>query len=183
MFFAGSQFLGYFSWTGVGQVVAIRGAELLRSLGVSPVVLFVGLLLLVTVVNSVITSGSAQWTLVAPIFVPMFLLLDIPAATTQALYRIGDSCTNPMTPINPFFIVALGFVQRYRSNAGVGTLMALTIPLCLTMLVVWASMFLLWWAFGIPLALARYPADRWQAWRSRYRPPCHCHANVDGRNA
>lgn len=151
MFFAASQYLAYFDWTGLGPVIAIRSAELLQSLGVATPLLFVGLLLLVTVVNFFITSGSAQWTLVAPIFVPMFLLLDIPAETTQALYRIADSATNPMTPMNAFFVVALGFMQRYRSSAGVGTLMALTIPLCLTVLVVWSAFFLLWWALGIPL--------------------------------
>ncbi|MEJ3659245.1 AbgT family transporter [Actinomycetes bacterium KLBMP 9759] len=151
LFFAVSQFLAYFKWTQIGPIIAIRGAGLLRDLGVSGPVLFAGLLVLVTIINLLITSGSAQWTLVAPIFVPMFMLLDIPPETTQALYRIADSCTNAITPMSPYFAMTLTFVQRYRKTAGIGTLAALTVPLALTMLVVWTLFFYAWWALGIPL--------------------------------
>ncbi|MEO3802260.1 AbgT family transporter [Nonomuraea sp. B1E8] len=151
LFFAISQFLAYFKWTNIGTIVAIKGADLLKAAGITGPVVFIGILLIVTIINLLITSGSAQWALVGPVFVPMLMLLDIPAETTQALYRIADSCTNALSPMSPYFVLVLGFVQRYRKSAGIGTLMALVLPLCLVMLVTWTLLFLAWWALGIPL--------------------------------
>ncbi|MER7082268.1 aminobenzoyl-glutamate transport protein [Saccharopolyspora kobensis] len=151
LFFAVSQFLAFFKWTRIGEVTAIHGAALLKSLGAHSLLIFLGILVLVSLINLVVTSGSAQWALVAPVFVPMLMLLDIPPETTQALYRIADSCTNVITPMSPYFVMALGFIQRYRRDAGIGTLAAMTIPLALTMLLVWTLLFFAWWALGIPL--------------------------------
>ncbi|MEV0233633.1 AbgT family transporter [Nonomuraea sp. NPDC050786] len=151
LFFAISQFLAYFKWTGIGEIIAIGGADLLKSAGVSGPVVFLGILLVVTLINLVVTSGSAQWALVGPVFVPMLMLLDIPPETTQALYRIADSCTNAITPMSPYFVMALGFLQRYRRTAGIGTLASMTIPLSLTLLVVWTVLFFVFWWLGIPL--------------------------------
>ena len=150
LFFAISQFLAYFKWTGVGQVLAIRGADSQGPRGDGPVV-FLGIVLVCTVINLVMTSGSAMWALVAPVFVPMLMLLDIPPEATQAIYRIADSCTNAITPMSPYFVMALGFLQRYRRSAGIGTLASLTLPLSVAMLVVWTLLFYAWWALGIPL--------------------------------
>ncbi|MBF8192764.1 AbgT family transporter [Nonomuraea sp. K274] len=151
LFFAISQFLAYFKWTGIGEIIAINGAGLLKSAGVSGPVVFLGILLVVTVINLVVTSGSAQWALVGPVFVPMLMLLNIPPEYTQALYRIADSCTNAITPMSPYFVMALGFLQRYRRAAGIGTLASMTIPLSLTLLVVWTLLFFVFWWLGIPL--------------------------------
>ncbi|MFC7586042.1 AbgT family transporter [Nonomuraea antimicrobica] len=151
LFFAISQFLAYFKWTNIGTITAIKGADLLKAAGVSGPVVFIGILLIVTIINLLITSGSAQWALVGPVFVPMLMLLDIPPETTQALYRIADSCTNALSPMSPYFVLVLGFVQRYRKSSGIGTLMALVLPLCLVMLVTWTVLFFAWWALGIPL--------------------------------
>ncbi|MER6946227.1 AbgT family transporter [Nonomuraea sp. NPDC000554] len=151
LFFAISQFLAYFKWTGIGTIVAIQGAAVLKSAGVSGPVVFLGILIIVTLINLLITSGSAQWALVGPVFVPMLMLLKISPEATQALYRIADSCTNAITPMSPYFVLVLGFIQRYRKSAGIGTLMSLTLPLSLAMLVVWTLFFLAWWALGIPL--------------------------------
>ncbi|CAM5683161.1 aminobenzoyl-glutamate transporter [Streptomyces purpurascens] len=146
-----SQFLAYFKWTGVGEVLAIRGAGLLKSAGITGPVAFLGVLLICTVINLLVTSGSAQWALVSPVFVPMFMLLDIPPEVTQAVYRIADSCTNAATPMSAYFVMTLSVVQRYRRSAGIGTLLSLTLPLCLVMLVAWTLLFYAWWALGIPL--------------------------------
>ncbi|MFC7330911.1 AbgT family transporter [Marinactinospora rubrisoli] len=151
LFFAASQFLAYFRWTGLGEVMAIRGADVLGSIGVHPIALFLGFLAVVALMNLLITSGSAMWTLIGPIFVPMFMLLGISPETTQALYRIADSTTNVISPMSPYFVMALGFLQRYRKDAGIGTLMSLTLPMSVTMLVTWTLFFLAWWALGIPL--------------------------------
>ncbi len=151
LFFAISQFLAYFKWTGVGEVMAIRGADLLKSAGITGPLAFLGILVVCTVINLLVTSGSAQWALVGPIFVPMFMLLDIPPEVTQAVYRIADSCTNAATPMSAYFVMTLGDIQRHRRSAGIGTLLSLTLPLCLTMLATWTLLFYAWWALGIPL--------------------------------
>lgn len=151
LFFAISQFLAYFKWTGVGEVLAINGADLLKTAGITGPLAFLGILLVCTVINLLVTSGSAQWALVGPVFVPMFMLLDIPPEVTQAVYRIADSCTNAATPMSAYFVMTLGVVQRYRRSAGIGTLLSLTLPLCLTMLATWTLLFYAWWALGIPL--------------------------------
>ncbi|OOC02619.1 AbgT family transporter [Amycolatopsis azurea] len=151
LFFAISQFLAYFKWTGIGEITAINGAGLLKSAGVSGPVIMLGILVVVTLVNLIVTSGSAQWALIGPVFVPMLMLLDIPPETTQALYRIADSCTNAITPMSPYFVMALGFLQRYRRSAGIGTLFSMTVPLSFALLVVWTLLFFVFWVFGIPL--------------------------------
>ncbi|RSN60995.1 p-aminobenzoyl-glutamate transporter [Amycolatopsis sp. WAC 04182] len=151
LFFAISQFLAYFKWTGIGEITAINGAGLLKSAGVSGPVIMLGILVVVTLVNLIVTSGSAQWALIGPVFVPMLMLLDIPPETTQALYRIADSCTNAITPMSPYFVMALGFLQRYRRSAGIGTLFSMTVPLAFSLLVVWTLLFFVFWVFGIPL--------------------------------
>ncbi|WP_017624808.1 AbgT family transporter [Nocardiopsis chromatogenes] len=151
LFFAAAQFLAYFKWTGLGEVLAVRGAGLLDSAGVPTPVMLVGMVLVCTVMNIMITSGSAQWALVAPVFVPMFMLLSIPPETTQAVFRVADSPTNVISPMSPYFAMALGFLQRYRRDAGIGTLLSMTLPISVAMLVGWTLILLAWWGLGIPL--------------------------------
>ncbi|WP_253766930.1 AbgT family transporter [Goodfellowiella coeruleoviolacea] len=151
LFFAVSQFLAYFKWTNIGQVIAIAGASTLDSMDAPPVVIFVGAVLLISVLNLLLTSGSAMWALVAPVLVPMLMLLHIHPETTQALFRVADAPTNSLTPMSPYFVIALGFIRRYRPSAGIGTLMSLVLPLAVVNLCVWVLMFLAWYALGIPL--------------------------------
>ena len=94
----------------------------------------------------------AHWALVSPVFVPMLMLLKIPPEATQAMYRIADSCTNALTPMSPYFVLALGFLQRYRNSAGIGTLPRPDhAAVRLTMLVTWTLFF---WPGG-------HSASRW----------------------
>ena len=151
LFFSISQFLAYFTWTRVGSVVAVGGADLLQRLDAPPLVLLVLLVGLVSVVNLLITSGSAMWALISPIVVPMLMYLEISPEVTQTVYRIGDSCTNAVTPMSAYFVLALGYVQRYRRDAGIGTLVSYTIPIALVLLVAWTLFFVLWYAVGLPL--------------------------------
>ncbi|MFZ3597512.1 AbgT family transporter [Streptomyces sp. BH104] len=151
LFFAIAQFLAYFDWTHIGDVLAVRAAELLEHSGMPIVVVFLLILLLLTVVNVMVTSGSAMWALAAPVLVPMLMLAHVPAETTQALFRIADSGSTAITPMSPYFVMALGFLQRYRKDAGIGTLAAYTLPLAIAMTVAWTLLFLAWWALGIPL--------------------------------
>lgn len=151
LFFAAAQFVAYFGWSNIGPYLAITGSELLEQANLPAPVMFAGLLVLVTVINFFITSGSAQYSLLAPVIVPMFMLLDVSPEVTQMLFRIGDSPTNIVTPMSPYFALALGFIQKYNRKAGIGTLLSMTVPLAFIMLAAWFAFFLLWYAIGIPL--------------------------------
>lgn len=151
LFFSISQFLAYFSWTGVGSVTAVNGAELLERLDAPPLVVLVALVLLVSLVNLLVTSGSAMWSLIAPIVVPMLMFVDVSPEVAQTVYRIGDSCTNAVTPMSAYFILALGYMQQHRREAGIGTLASYTLPIALVLLVCWTALFALWYAVGLPL--------------------------------
>ena len=151
LFFAVAQFTSYFSWSNLGQWTAIKGAELLTRADLPPLVLFAALVLMVAALNFFITSGSAQWALMAPVVVPMLMYVDIAPEVSQMLFRIGDSPTNIITPMSPYFALALTFLQKYYKPAGVGTLMSLAIPYSIAMLVGWFAFFTVWYLLGIPL--------------------------------
>ncbi len=151
LFFAIAQFLAYFDWTHVGDVLAVVAADALRTTGVPIPVVFLMVLAVLTVVNVMVTSGTAMWSIAAPVIVPMLMLVEVPPETTQALFRIADSGSTAITPMSPYFVMALGFLQRYRKDAGIGTLASYTLPLAVAMTVVWTLLFFAWWALGIPL--------------------------------
>ena len=151
LFFAVSQFLAWFQWSNLGPWTAIKGSELLQSWDLPNVLLFAAFVLMVTLINLFITSGSAQWALMAPVVVPMMMYVDVSPEVTQMLYRIGDSPSNIITPMSPYFALALTFLQKYYKKAGVGTLMSLSLPYSVAMLVGWFLFFMLWYTLGIPL--------------------------------
>ncbi|WP_308817350.1 AbgT family transporter [Pseudonocardia alni] len=151
LFFAVSQFLAYFDWTGIGSLVTVEGADLLHALSAPHWVILVAIVLAISVLNLVITSGSAAWSILAPVLVPMTMYIGMAPELAMVGFQIGDSVTNPVTPMNAYFIMALGYVQKYRKDAGIGTLMSFTVPIALAILVAWTAFFLLWYALGIPL--------------------------------
>nr|WP_231699141.1 AbgT family transporter [Corynebacterium lujinxingii] len=151
LFFAVSQFLAWFQWSNLGPWTAIKGSELLQSWDLPNMVLFAAFVLMVTTINLFITSGSAQWALMAPIVVPMMMYIGISPEVTQMLYRIGDSPSNIITPMSPYFALALTFLQKYYKKAGVGTLMSLSLPYAVSMLIGWFVFFIIWYFLGIPL--------------------------------
>lgn len=151
LFFAISQFLAYFEWTNIGTLVSVSSADLFKGLGAPNWVVFLLVLALLSIVNVLITSGSAMWSIMAPVIVPLLMLLAVPPETAQALFRIADSGSTAITPMSPYFIMALGFMQRYQKKAGIGTLASHTLPLAVCMTVAWTILFFIWWALGIPL--------------------------------
>ncbi|UUU24190.1 AbgT family transporter [Streptomyces sp. DSM 40750] len=153
LFFAISQFLAYFKWTNIGNVLAVSGAETLRDLRLDGWTVLVGIAVLITLMNLLITSGSALWALAAPVFIPMLMLIGIEPETTQAVYRVADSVTNCVTPMSPYFVMALGFVQQYRKSAGIGTLASFTIPIAAVVWVVWIAFFVAWYLLGLPFGI------------------------------
>ncbi|MEV2213223.1 AbgT family transporter [Streptomyces sp. NPDC050997] len=153
LFFAISQFLAYFKWTNIGSVIAIEGAETLKQIHLSGWSVLVGIAVLITFMNLVITSGSALWALAAPVLVPMLMLIGIEPETTQAVYRVADSVTNCVTPMSPYFAMALGFIQQHKKSAGIGTLASFTIPIAAVVWVVWVAFFVVWYLLGIPFGV------------------------------
>ncbi|ALA67871.1 AbgT family transporter [Corynebacterium lactis] len=151
LFFAVAQFTAYFKWSNIGQWTAIKGAEFLTKADLPPLLLFAAFVLMVAVLNLLITSGSAQWALMAPVVVPMLMYVQVTPEVSQQLFRIGDSPTNIITPMSPYFALALTFLQKYYKPAGVGTLMSLAIPYSICMLVGWFLFFVVWYLAGIPL--------------------------------
>ncbi|KES21200.1 MULTISPECIES: AbgT family transporter [unclassified Pseudomonas] len=152
LFFAISQFLAWFKWTHLGEWIAVGGSHLLDSSGFGGIPLVLAFLGLVTLMNLFITSGSAQWSLMAPIFVPMLMLVGFEPAFVQAAYRIADSSTNIVTPMSPYFSLCLAFLQRYQKDAGIGTLASMTIPVALGFLLCWTLFLILWMELGLPIA-------------------------------
>lgn len=161
LFFAVAQFLAWFEWSNLGVWTAITGSELLNRADLPPFLLFAGVVVLVALLNLFITSGSAQWALMAPVIVPMLMYVGISPEVSQMLFRIGDSPTNIITPMSPYFALALTFLQRYYKRSGVGTLMSLALPYSISMIVGWFAFFLIWYFLGIPLgpgSSMEYPA-------------------------
>lgn len=152
MFFA-AQFVAWFNWSGMALILAIKGAALLGSLSLPAPLLLVMLVLLVATLNLMIGSASAKWALLAPLLIPMLMLLDVSPQASQAAFRVGDSSTNIITPLMPYFALVLGFVRRHDATAGIGTLMAMMLPYSLALLISWSALLAVWLASGWPLGI------------------------------
>ncbi len=153
MAFFASLFIYSFGKSQLGVLLAVEGAGFLESLALPAQFTIVGIILLCAFVNLVVGSASAKWALLAPIFVPMLYQLGIAPELTQAAYRVGDSSTNIITPLMPFFPLVVAFSQRYVKKTGVGTLISLMLPYSLAFLVLWTVFLLAFWGLGIPLGI------------------------------
>jgi len=150
VFFA-AQFVALFNWTQLGLIFAVEGAEMLKALGLPKIPLLLGFILLTATVNLAMGSASAKWALMAPVFVPMFMLLGYSPEVTQTAYRVGDSVTNIISPMMSYFALIIAFLQRYAPTAGIGTVVATMIPYSIVFLIGWACLFALWILMGWPL--------------------------------
>ncbi len=154
-------FIDAFSKSNLGALLAIEGALVLKALHLPSMVTIVGIIFLTAFVNLFVGSASAKWALLGPIFVPMLMQLNISPDLTQAAYRLGDSSSNIITPLMPYFPLVVVFCQKYVKSTGVGTLVALMLPYSVVILCCWTVFLLLYWALGIPLGLQAsyvYPA-------------------------
>ncbi|WP_152050674.1 AbgT family transporter [Tautonia marina] len=151
-FFA-SLFIKAFNDSNIGALMALKGADGLRALKLPPQVTIVGIILLTGAVNLLVGSASAKWALLSPIFVPMLMQLGISPELTQAAYRVGDSTTNIITPLMPYFPLVVVYCQRYVRGTGIGTLVSLMLPYSVVFLVVWTIFLVLYWMLGIPMGL------------------------------
>lgn len=150
MFFA-AQFVSLFSWSNLGAVLAVNGANFLQDLQMPMLMNLVLFVIMAASINLLVGSASAKWAVLAPIFVPMLMLNGISPEITQTAYRIGDSSTNIITPLMPYFPLIVALMQRYASNVGVGTLVALMLPYSLAFLIIWSLMLACWVGLGWPL--------------------------------
>jgi len=162
VFFA-AQFVAYFNYTGLGQILAVVGAEVLIDLKLDNPVVFIPFILMCCFVNLMLGSASAQWAVTAPIFVPMLMTIGYSPEVIQAAYRIGDSTTNIITPMMSYFGLILAVAVRYQRNLGIGTMISTMLPYTMFFLVGWIALFYLWvFALGLPVgpgAPTLYPAE------------------------
>ena len=145
------QFIALFNWSGLGSWIAVSGANLLQSLGWSGFPVIFVFIVLCSILNLFITSGSGMWTLMAAVFVPMFGILGFEPAFIQGAFRVGDSATQIVTPMNPYLFLVLGMVRKYDPQAGLGTMMARLLPFVITFWVAWLAVLFLFYIFAIPL--------------------------------
>ncbi|OZB04978.1 MAG: aminobenzoyl-glutamate transporter [Idiomarina sp. 34-48-12] len=154
-------FIKAFGDSNLGTLLSIKGAQFLSSLQLSGGVTMVGMIILVAFINLFIGSASAKWALISPIFVPMLMQLGYSPDLTQAAYRVGDSISNIITPLLPYFPLVVLYCQRYVKGTGIGSLVAMMLPFTATLLVVWSAFLIIYWMIGIPLGFQAnyvYPA-------------------------
>jgi aminobenzoyl-glutamate transport protein len=154
-------FIAAFSKSNLGALLAIEGAELLKAMALPSSVTVIGIIFLTAFVNLFVGSSSAKWALLGPIFVPMLMQLGISPDLTQAAYRVGDSSSNIITPLMPYFPLVVVYCQKYVKGTGIGTLIAMMLPYSIAFLIGWSIFLLAYWGLGIPLGLQSsyaYPA-------------------------
>jgi aminobenzoyl-glutamate transport protein len=151
-FFA-ALFIAAFGRSNIGALLALKGASFLQALAMPGEITIVGIIMLSGFVNLLIGSASAKWALLAPIFVPMLMQLGISPELTQAAYRVGDSTTNIITPLMPYFPLVVVFAQRYVKGTGIGTIVSMMLPYSVVFLITWTVFLIGYWLMGVPLGL------------------------------
>lgn len=154
-------FIDAFGKSNLGALLAIEGAQLLQALALPSMITIIGIIFLTAFVNLFVGSSSAKWALLGPIFVPMLMQLGISPDLTQIAYRIGDSSSNIITPLMPYFPLVVLYCQRYVKGTGIGTLLSMMLPYSICILIAWTIFLLIYWSLGIPLGIQAsyvYPA-------------------------
>jgi aminobenzoyl-glutamate transport protein len=149
--FAAAQFVAYFSWSNLGLILAVNGAGLLQTIGISGVPLLLGFILVSAFLNLFIGSASAKWAIMAPVFVPMLMLMGYSPESVQAAYRVGDSVTNIITPLLPYFPIVIAFARKYDPDVGLGTLISAMLPYSVAFFLAWCVLFTGWIVLDLPL--------------------------------
>lgn len=150
VFFA-AQFVAFFKWSNLGIILAVKGAGLLMSMDIGLIPLMILFIFLSAAINMLMGSASAKWAILAPIFIPMFMIMGYSPELSQVVYRIGDSVTNVISPMMSFFALIIAFVQKYDSKAGIGTIIATMVPYSIAFMFVWILLLVAWLLLGLPL--------------------------------
>lgn len=151
--FVSAQFINYFSYTKLGTIIALAGASFFRSIDIGLIPLMIIFVLFSAFMNLFMGSASAKWNILAPVFVPMFMLLGYSPELCQLAYRIGDSCTNIITPMMTYFAVIIVFAKKYDKKAGIGTITATMLPYSIVFLVAWTLLLVIWLTVGLPIGI------------------------------
>jgi aminobenzoyl-glutamate transport protein len=146
-----AQFIAYFDYSNIAQVVAISLGDILEDLNLANLLLLLGIVVLTLIVDIIMPAKIAKWAILAPIFIPLMLRLGVPSQTVLAAYRLGDSPINVLTPLMPYFPLMVVFAARYQKDAGIGTVIALMVPYAFIVLAAWVILFVAWYLIGIPL--------------------------------
>ena len=152
MFFI-AQFVYAFGQSNLGVLLALQGAAGLQALAMPAAVTLVGIVLLTAFINLFVGSATGKWGLLAPIFIPMLMTLGMSPDLTQAAYRVGDSSTNIITPLMPYFPLVVVYCQRYVTTTGIGTLTAMMLPYSISFLISWTAFLVIYYLLGIPLGI------------------------------
>jgi aminobenzoyl-glutamate transport protein len=152
VFFA-AQFVYFFNYSNLGIIFAIKGAHTLQSIGLTGIPLIIGFVFLSALINMFMGSASAKWAIMAPVFIPMLMLIDPPyhPALTQAAFRIGDSFTNLITPMMSYFALIVTFAEKYDKRYGIGTIISTMLPYSIILGLLWTGLLVAWMLFGLPL--------------------------------
>jgi len=150
VFFA-AQFVAYFKWSNLGIIMAVKGADGLMSLDIGLIPMMILFILLSAAINILMGSASAKWAILAPVFIPIFMIMGYSPELSQVVYRIGDSVTNVISPMMSFFVLIIAYFQKYDSKAGIGTIIATMFPYSIVFLVLWIILLVVWLSLGLPL--------------------------------
>lgn len=150
VFFA-AQFVAYFNWTNLGLIVAVQGAETLKALNLGPIPLMLLFIVVAATLNLVMGSASAKWAIMAPVFIPMFMLLGFSPEFTQVAYRVGDSVTNIISPMMSYFALIVAFIERYDKKAGIGTVISTMLPYTVVFFIGWSMLLAFWIWLELPI--------------------------------
>jgi aminobenzoyl-glutamate transport protein len=146
-----SQFIAYFNFSQIPSVMAIALAEALETAGIGALPLLIGMILIILALDILIPGVVPKWAIFAPILIPLFIQLGVPAQTALAAYRVGDSPLNVVTPLMVYLPFVVTVAQRYQKDAGIGTIIALMIPYVVVLVISWTALFVVWFLLGLPL--------------------------------
>jgi aminobenzoyl-glutamate transport protein len=149
--FVAAHLVAFFDWSNLGLIMSVTGADGLRAVGFTGIPLIVSFIVVSSLMNLFIGSASAKWAIMGPIFVPMLMLMDYSPELVQAAYRIGDSVTNILTPLLPYFPLVIIFAQKYDRKIGIGTILSAMLPFSVAFFIVGTLTLVIWMFLGIPL--------------------------------
>lgn len=150
MFLMIAQFIALFNWSNLPTVAAISAAELLQQASVPAIVLLVGFIVVIVILDVILPGLVPKWVIFAPVFIPIFASLGVAPQTLLAAYRVADSPINVLTPLMVYLPFMVTVAQRYKKDAGIGTIIALMVPYTVWILVAWVALYILWFLLGIP---------------------------------
>ncbi len=149
--FVAAQFVAYFDWSRIGIILAIQGADFLQWIGLQGIPLILGFIIVSSIINIFVGSASAKWAIMAPVFVPMLMTMGYSPEVTQLAYRIGDSTTNIISPLMPYFAIIVAFGKKYDKDLGIGTLVSTMLPYSIVFMIAWMILLAVWLIAGLPI--------------------------------